>query len=176
MVDPDVVQDPVFMHLLIKHERAGRKLRDAVIAMRSFYLKHDASPADETTNEKWKGAILSEDAAQKFQDVESAAADLLRYAYELAPISGQALHMEEVMKSKLAHRKRLRERTGWGKPEVGPKGIEEKVRIDKGPPVTLVFRPEAYEFTKRAKKRKPASKPPSCQSDPEPDSPKTSDD
>jgi hypothetical protein len=162
-VNPDVVQDPVFQQLLIKFDRAGRKLRDAVISMRSFYLHHDKPPAEETTQEKWKSAILSEDAAQKFHNVENAAADLLRYAYELAPHSSSPIHLEEIMKLRIAHQERLKQRMGWGPGEPGPKGIEEKVRIDCGPPVTLILRPEAYEFTNRAKSRKPASEPTSCQ-------------
>ena len=157
MVDPDVVQDPVFQVLLLKYERAARKLRDAVIAMRSFYLTHHKTPQEESVSEKWKGAILSETASQCHQDMEDAAAQMLRYAYEIAPHDNSPLHMEEIMRSKLAHRKRLEMRTGWGSTEDGPKGIEEKVRIDEGPPVTLVFKPSAYEFTDRAKRKKPAT-------------------
>jgi len=156
MVDPDVVQDPIFQDLLIKYERAVRKLRDSVIALRSFYLRHHESPQEESASEKWKGAILSESAAQCHQDIEVAAAQMLRYAFEIAPHDNSPIHMEELMKLKLAHRKRLEERTGWGKGEPGPKGIEEKVRIDEGPPVTVVYKPQAYPYTDRAQRRKPA--------------------
>jgi hypothetical protein len=155
-MDPDVIQDPVFQQLLTAFERINRKFRDAVIAMRSFYLTHHKAPIDESASEKWRGALLAEDASQKFQDVESAAADLLRYAYEICPNNSSPIHLEELMKLKLAHRKRLEERTGWGTGECGPKGIEEQTLIDDGPPVTIVFRPEAYEFTDRARRKKPA--------------------
>ena len=58
-MDIDVVLDPLFEQLLLKYELEGRKLRDAVIAMRSFFLTHHKSPNDESTSEKWRGAILA---------------------------------------------------------------------------------------------------------------------
>lgn len=143
----------------MRYERAARKLRDAVIAMRSFYLTHNKSPQEESVSEKWKGAILSETASQCHEDMVDAAAQMLRYGYEIAPHNDSPIHLEEITKSKLAHRKRLEMRTGWGSREEGPKGIEERVRIDEGPPVTLVFKPSAYKFTERAKRKKPATSP-----------------
>jgi hypothetical protein len=151
-MDPDVVHDPVFQALLVKYEIAGRKLRDSVIAMRSFYLTHHKRPHDETPSEKWRGALLGEDAAQRHIDVEDAAAQLLRYAFEIAPHCNDALHLEELYHLKLAHKERLERRTGWGRPEPHPKGIEEKVTIDGGPPITLVIEPKHWDYTERGKR------------------------
>jgi len=150
-MDPDVVHDPVFQDLLVKYEIAGRKLRESVIAMRSFYLTHHKGPHDETTSEKWRGALLGENAAQRHIDVEDAAGHLLRYAFELAPHSNDSLHLEELYLLKAAHKERLERRTGWGRSEPHPKGIEEKVSIDGGPPITLVIDPKHWDYTERGK-------------------------
>ena len=158
-MDPDVVHDPVFQQFVLQYELEGRKLREAVIAMRSFYLKHHTRPLDETTSEKWRGAILSEEAAARHEAVVEAAADLLRYAFEIAPFNSDALHLEELYKLKLAHRERLARGGGWGASKPGPKGIEEKVRVDDGPPVTLVIQPEHYDFTARAQRAATSSEP-----------------
>lgn len=156
-MDPDVIHDPVFQQLLLKYELEARKLRDAVIAMRSFYLKHHVRPIDETTNQKWRGALLGEEAAARHYEVESAAADLLRYAFELAPHNNSPIHLEEIMLLKLAHRTRLAGGGGWGVTKTGPIGIEEKVQIDDGVPITWVINPKNYEFTERARRRRKAA-------------------
>jgi len=156
-MDPDVIHDPVFQQLLLKYELEARKLRDSVIAMRSFYLKHHKAPADETTTEKWRSAILGEEACQRHQSVESAAADLLRYAFELAPVSNDALHLEELLKLKIIHSERLARGGGWAPPKPSPLGIEEKVYIDDGAPITWVINPKNYSFTERARKRREAA-------------------
>jgi len=158
-MNPDVVHDPIFQQLVLQYELEGRKLRTAVIAMRSFYLTHHKGPLDETTNEKWRGAVLSEDACARHERVTKAAADLLRYSFEIAPHSNDSLHLEELYKLKMAHRERLARGGGWGTSKPGPNGIEEKVRVDDGPPITLVIDPKHYEFTDRAKKRQDPGKP-----------------
>lgn len=158
-MDPDVTHDPVYQELVAKYELASRKLRESVIAMRSFYLNHHKKPQEETTSEKWRGAMLSETAAQLHIDVEDAAAQLLRYAFEIAPHSNCDLHLEELYKLKLAHRDRLERRTGWGKPTPHPRGIEERVHVDGGPPVTLVIEPQHWEYTDRAKRARDRKKP-----------------
>lgn len=162
-MDPDVVHDPVFLDMLHKLELNTRKLRNAVIAMRSFYLKHDANPQDESVSDKWRGAILSEESAARHEAVVDAAADLLRYGFEIAPLSSCPLHMEELYKLKAAHHHRLEVRAGWGKPVPHPRGIEERVQSEDGVPLTLVINPAAWEFTDKAKKanaqRKPAIRP-----------------
>lgn len=167
-MDPDVVHDPVFQELVAKYELAGRKFRESVIAMRSFYLNHHKKPLDESTSEKWRGALLSEEAAQRHQNVEDAAAQLLRYAFEIAPHSNCDLHLEELYKLKLAHRERLERRTGWGKPTPHPRGIEERVRVDGGPPITLVIEPQHWEYTDRAKRAQDRKKPAILPSDTSP--------
>lgn len=158
-MDPDVVHDPVFQQLVHKFELESKRLRECVVAMRSFYLKHHKAPQDETTSEKWRGAILGEEAAARHQAVESAAADLLRYAFEIAPINNCPIHLEELYKLKMVHRERLERRGGWGPKTPSPKGIEEKVHIDDGPPVTWVIDPKNYEFTERARKRREKQQP-----------------
>lgn len=162
-MDPDIIHDPVFQDFLLKLERSGRKLRDSVIAMRSFYLKHHKRPLDETTSEKWRGALLSEEAVQHHESLVEAAAQLLRYAFELAPHSNDDLHLEELLKLKLAHKERVAHPRGWKKAEPHPRGIEEKVQVDDGPPITLVIEPRHYDYTERAKRaqarRKPAIPP-----------------
>jgi hypothetical protein len=153
-MDPDVIHDPVFQQLLMEYELESRKLRDAVIAMRSFYLTHHKRPLDETTSEKWRGAILSEEACRRHEAAVDAAAQLLRYSFEIAPHNNDGLHLEEIMARKIAHRERLDRRSGWGKSKPHPNGIEEKVHIDDGPPVTWVINPKNYEFTERARRRR----------------------
>ena len=155
-MDPDVIHDPVFQQLLLKYELEGRKMRDAVIAMRSFYLKHHVRPLDETTDQKWRGALLGEEACARHEEQQSAAADLLRYAFELAPHNSSSIHLEEVMLLKLAHTERLIRRSGWGTTKPGPLGIEEKVYIDDGPPITWIINPKNFEFTERARRRREA--------------------
>lgn len=155
-MDPDVSHDPVFQHLLTHHELASRKLRDAVAAMRSFYLHHHKSPHEETSSEKWRGSILSEEAAALFQRVEESAAQLLRYAYEIAPIHSDPEHMEEMARLKEAHRERLKGGRSWSGHRKTIRGIEEKVHIDDGPPVTVIIKPSAYDYTDRARRKKPA--------------------
>lgn len=158
-MDPDVVHDPVFYDLLHRLELEQRKLRDAVISMRSFYLTHHKKPQDETTSEKWRGALLGEEACARHESVQTAAADLLRYAFELAPHCNDGLHLEEIMLLKHAHRERLARRTGYGKAEPHPRGIEEKVHVDGGMPVTWVINPKNYEFTERARRRREREEP-----------------
>lgn len=155
-MDPDISHDPVFQQLLTHHELASRKLRDAVASMRSFYLNHHKSPQDETTSEKWRGSILGEEAAALFQRVEESAAQLLRYAYEIAPTNNTSVHMEEMARLKAAHRLRLKSGAGWSGARKTMRGIEEKVFIDDGPPITVIIKPSAYSFTDRARRRKPA--------------------
>lgn len=158
-MDPDVILDPVFQELLLKLELSTRKLRDAAIAMRSHYLTHDKKPQDEDATEQWRGAILSEEAALTHEAVEDAAAQLLRYAFELAPHSNCALHLEELCKLRLAHEDRLNLRTGWGTPYPHPRGIEERVRTKEGVPLTLVINPSAWEFTEKARRANAAREP-----------------
>lgn len=151
-MDPDVIHDPVFRDLLLKSELGIRKLRDAVIAMRGFYLRHDKGPQEESTTESWRGAVLSEDAAQKFEAAREAAAQLLRYAYEIAPKSSMFWDMEEVRSAKAAHWERLARVREWSGARKTMRGLEERVHIDEGPPVTVVIRPEHYDFTAKARK------------------------
>lgn len=158
-MDPDVVRDPVFQALLSTFEMRGRKLRDAVIAMRSFYLKHHSRPLDETTSEKWRGALLSESAAQTHEALVDAAAQLLRYAFEIAPYNNNHLHMEEILKLKLAHERRLKGDEEWGDPDHHVQGIEEKVTVDGGVPLTLVIKPKYWEFTEKGKQQAARKKP-----------------
>ena len=155
-MDPDISHDPIFQDLLTQHELASRKLRDAVAAMRSFFLKHKKSPHDESTSEKWRGATLSEEASAKFRCVEESAAQLLRYAYELAPKNSLPEHMEELDELRAAHMKRAKFGGGWVSGRRIMRGIEERVIIDDGPPVTIVLKPSAYSYTDRASRRKPA--------------------
>ena len=150
-MDPDVVHDPVFADLLLEFAGAGTRLRDAVIAMRSFYLHRHTRPIDESTSEKWRGAILGEEAAQHHEALVESAAQLLRYAFELAPVENSSLHMDGLLRLKSAHRERLERRTGWGKPAKVPGSIEEKVSIDRGPPITLLIDPKHWDYTERGK-------------------------
>lgn len=152
MMDPDVIHDPVYADLAAKLERSSKKLRDAVVAMRSFYLTHHKTPHEESNAERWRGALLSEEACRLHQEVEENAAQLLRYAFEIAPHSSSGLHLEEIMKLKAAHRERLQQRTGYGKKEPHPRGIEERVQVDGGPPLTLVIDPKHWEHTQQAAK------------------------
>lgn len=158
-VDPNVLHDPVFQDLLQKQEVAGRKLRDAVIAMRSFHLTLHKAPQDYDISEKWKAAHLGENAAQHLDSVRDAAADLLRYAYEIASHSNCPEHLKQVSDLKKAHNERVR----TGAPKVTRpeqvRGFEEKVLVDGGPPITIVIQPKHYEFTERYKKRRKRQKP-----------------
>ena len=155
-MDPDVFLDPVFQELLIKHERAGRKLRDAIIAMRGWFLKHDKSPQEETTNEKWRSALLSEEASALHLAVQDTAAELLRYGYELAPMSNSLAHMASLRVIRQEHRKRLAARDRWMGHRRTTQGIEEKVWVDGGPPLTVIIKAPGGGLTKRPRAKKPA--------------------
>lgn len=151
-MDPHVVRDPVFVSLLQKHEIAARKLRDTVIALRSFHLTTHKDPQHYTSGEQWRAAHLQETAVQRLEDVRVAAEDLLRYGYELAPHSSCPVHLANIEELKTAHEERTRSGTGWGETADRPRGIEEQVQVDGGPPITIVIKPSHYEFTDRAKK------------------------
>ena len=151
-MDPDVVHDPVYAELAAQMERSSRKLRDAVVAMRSWYLTHHKAPKDESSAERWRGALLSEAACAAHEEAVESAAQLLRYAFEIAPHSSSGLHLEEIMLLKAAHRERLERRTGYGRRAPHPRGIEEKVNVDGGPPLTLVIDPKHYDYTERGKR------------------------
>lgn len=156
-MNPDVSHDPIFQQLVIQHEVASRKLREAVAAMRSFFLNHHKSPDDENKTEKWRGAALSEEASALFQRVEESAAQLLRYSYEIAPMNSSPEHMEELERLRSAHRERLKRGGGWSGERKTIRGIEEKVHIDDGAPITVIIKPSAYSFTDRSRRRKPAT-------------------
>lgn len=151
-MDPQVVRDPVFQQLLQKHELAGRKLRDAVMALRSFHLAVHKAPADYSSSEKWRAAHLQETAVQRLEDVRSAADDLLRYGFEIAPHSSCPQHMDQIQGLKTAHHERIGSHGGWGEAPEKVRGIEERVQVDNGPPITIVIKPKHYEFTEQHKK------------------------
>jgi hypothetical protein len=151
VVDPHVTLDPVFQQLLQRHELAGRKLRDSIIALRSFHLSTHKSPADYDIGEKWRSAQLQEAAVHRLEDVRSAADDLLRYGFEIAPHSSCPKHLIMIGELKDAHQERLRS-TGWADRPDPVRGIEEQVRVDNGPPITIVIKPKHYEFTEKHRK------------------------
>lgn len=153
-MDPDVTRDPVYEDLAQRLERSTRKLREAVVAMRSFHLKNPKRPHDLSNAERWREALLSEEACRLHREVEENAAQLLRYAFEIAPHSNNALHMEEILEARMAHEERLRSRGGHGKREPHPRGIEERVDVDGGPPLTLVIDPKHWDYTDRARRVK----------------------
>jgi len=165
-MDPDVIQDPVFQELLLKSELAAHKLRDAVIALRSYYLTHHKTPAEENLSDQWKSSLLCEAASSAFEKAEAAHAELLRYGYEIVPRDSTPEQMELLKQLKQAQHSRLKLRSGYGETAAQPRGIEEKMDIDSGPPVTVVIHPKHYEFTEKARrarekrsKRKPARNP-----------------
>jgi|3_EtaG_2_1085321.scaffolds.fasta_scaffold00329_39 hypothetical protein len=168
-MDPDVIQDPVFQHLLLKLESSQRKLRDSVIALRSFYLTHHKRPLDDTLTEKWRSALLGEKTCQLQQKVEDAVGDLIRYGFEIMPNNNSPSHIEDIMKLKAAHMERLRTQAGWGESDPAALGFEEKVLIDRGPPITITIKPSKWDYTEKAKRAKRARKPAMDQeSDPSP--------
>lgn len=158
-MDPDVVHDPIYADLAANLEVSARKLRDAVAQMRAFYLSHHKTPLAETTSETWRGALLGELACQRHEAVIESAAQLLRYAFELAPVSNCPIHMEELLKLKAAQKERVVRRTGYGKCRPHPKGIEEKVIVDGGSPITVVINPKHWGYTQRAKNAAHSVKP-----------------
>lgn len=157
-MDPLVIRDPVFQQLLKKHELAARKLRDAVISLRSFTLADDKAPRDYTSSEMCRAAILQETLVERLEDERVAAEELLRYGFELAPHSSSPEHLAAIEVAKAAHKKRLSQ-DGWAETTVRPRGFEEQVQVDGGPPVTIVIQPKHYEFTQRAKRARPPQNP-----------------
>lgn len=159
-MDPHVLQDPVFQELMHKHELAGRRLREAVVAMRSFHLTTHKPPIDYTPSEKWRAAQLGESAAHRLDEVREAAAELLRYAYEIAPHSSCPQHLSEISSLKKAHKERVGRRTGWKHRDPNQvRGIEEQVSVDGGPPITIVIKPKHYEFSERHRRAQERKKP-----------------
>lgn len=150
-MDPKVVRDPVFQQLLQRHDLAGRKLRDAVMALRSFHLSVHKAPADYSHSEKWRAAHLAEAAVHRLEEVRSAADELLRYGYEIVPHSSCPQHMGEIKDLKDAHHERIGS-GGWAEAPEKVRGIEEQVQVDHGPPITIVIKPKHYEYTDRHKK------------------------
>lgn len=138
----DVLQDPVFQDLVRRHELAVRRLREDVVRMRHHYLHHLKRPADESAAEQWKAATLQNAACERLEEVRDSAAELLRYAFEVAPHSNDPEHLSSIAAARAAHEKRLTERTGWGTRPILPKGPEEQVRLDDGAPFTIVLKPQ----------------------------------
>lgn len=138
----DVLYDPVFQDLVRKHELSVRRLREDVQRLRSYYLSHHKRPAEDSVSERWMAATLQNAAADRLEDVRESAADLLRYGFELAPFASDDDHMAAISAAKAAHMKRLEERTGWGKRPIFPKGPEEQIKVDDGPPLTFILKPE----------------------------------
>jgi len=136
----DVMYDPVFHDLVRRHEIAARRLRDSVLALRAWHLNHVKHPGEENHSEKWRSAHLQNCAVAALETLRDAAADLVRYGFELSPHSSEAEHIAEIAASRDAHKTRVEKRTGWGRGPIHPKGPEEQVRIDDGPPITIVLR------------------------------------
>lgn len=154
-VDPNVIHDPLFQDLLQRQEIASRKLRDAVAALRSFHLSTHKDPQHYTCSEKWRAAHLGENAVHRLEEMREASADLLRYGYEIVPHSSSPEHLEQIQKLREAHEERVKTRTGWKNQRPDQvRGIEEKVQVDGGPPITIVIKPKHYEFTEHYRKRK----------------------
>lgn len=158
---PDVLQDPVFQDLLRDYELASRKFRDAIIALRAYHLSHHKSPTDESMGERWRTAHLQNAASAAHDRVEETAAQLLRYGYEIAPHSSCSSHLAEIEQLRNAHKERINRRSGWKESadQHPHRGIEERVQIDGGPPITIVLRPEHYSFSKRSRRHEPAMDP-----------------
>lgn len=151
-MDPAVLGDPIFRELLVEYENTGKKLRDAVIALRSFCLR---LPLDQdSVAQQWKVSNLSDDLSSKLVKHQDAAAQLVRYGFELSAHSNDPAHIAEITKLRAAHFDRLLCRPGSlkdSRPVI--RGIEEKIDVnDGGPPVTIVIKPQHYDLTDRAKR------------------------
>lgn len=142
----DVLHDPVFHDLLHQHAKAARRLRDSVLALRAWHLDHVKHPGEETTSEKWRSATLQEDAVRSLEMVKTAAEELLRYGFEMAPHSGETEHITSIRAARSAHRERLK-RFSLGKygSQEASTGPEEKIYVDDGPPLTIVLKPKPPE-------------------------------
>jgi hypothetical protein len=132
----------MFHDLMQRHSKAARRLRDSVLALRSWHLGHEKHPGEQTVTEKWRTASLQEDVVKSLDMVRDAAEDLLRYGFELAPHSAEHSHIEEIAKRRVAHKKRVEEKTGWGSRPIELRGPEEQVKVDDGPPITIVLKPK----------------------------------
>jgi hypothetical protein len=139
----DVLLDPIFHDLVRRHELAARRLRESVLALRAWHLDHVKHPGEETAGEKWRSASLQNAAHHALDVLRDAAADLVRYGFELAPYSNDDEHRAEIAASREAHRERVEKKTGWGKGLIQFRGPEEKVRVDDGPPITIVLKEAA---------------------------------
>jgi hypothetical protein len=136
----DVFQDPVFQDLVHRHELAVRRLREDVVRLRAHSLSSNGVP--ETVGELWLTAKLQEAAHYQIDAVRDTAADLLRYAFELVPHSADEELLAEIAVLRAAHKQRLAQRTGWGSAPLQLRGPEELVRVDGGPPITIVLKQE----------------------------------
>jgi hypothetical protein len=141
----DVLHDPIFHDLLQRHARAARRLRDSVLALRSWHLDHGKHPGEETVSEKWRSASLQEDCVKAFEFERDTAEELLNYGFELAFHSSENEHIEDIRSKIAAHKKRLEEKTGWGSRPIELRGPEERIKIDDGPPITIVMKPKQPE-------------------------------
>jgi len=124
-----------------RHAKAARRLRDSVLALRSWHLDHVKHPGEESTSEKWRSATLQDDVVKSLDMVRDAAEDLLRYGFEMAPHSSENEHLTSVNAARTAHRERLK-RCNLGKygSREEPTGPEEKIYVDGGPPLTIVLK------------------------------------
>lgn len=134
----DVYQDPLFLDLVRRHETAVRRLREDVARLRAHSLSHEKVPTD--PGGKWHAAKLQEAAHHQIDAVRDAAADLLRYAFELVPHSNDPELLADLAALRSAHKQRLAQRTGWGQAPLQLRGPEEKIHVDGGPPLTIVLK------------------------------------
>ena len=141
----DVLHDPVFHVLMQRHARAARRLRDSVLALRSWHLHHTKHPGEQDIGEKWRSATLQDDVTKSLELVRDAAADLVLYGFEMAPHSDETEHLSEIAAARVAHKKRVEEKTGWGTRAPEAKGPEEQVKAADGPPVTIVLKSKPPE-------------------------------
>jgi hypothetical protein len=137
----DVLRDPLFQDLVRRHELAVRRLREDVSRLRSHHLDHAKSPAEETLGERWRSASLQIAAKDSFDKVHDTAADLLQYGFGLTPHSADSSYLSEIAALREQHHQRIAGPSQNLRP-LYHRGPEEKVKVDDGPPITIVLRPQ----------------------------------
>jgi hypothetical protein len=158
-MDLDVFYDPDYQALIQQFNKYHRELLDAVIAQRSWHLKNFVSPDEETNQQRMRAALLANATSEKFEALDRVTRDLVRYGYELAPFSNNPKHLAEVAAAIEAQHLRLAQRKGEGRGPGMKNVVEEKARVDDGPPITLLIDQDAYASAVRRKSRLRGAKP-----------------
>lgn len=121
----EVALDPLFHEKLRAFELSCRRFRQAVADLRYFHYHHTGSPAELSTTEKWRSALLQEAVCTAQTDLESAVSDMTHYGFGLSSVSGVVGHLSSIEFERQSQQKRIEGSGAFSRTLVGNAGKEE---------------------------------------------------